>query len=201
MAAGDHQASGMPTAEAGGYPGRGQPGPNPSWGQGPSLEADPSPGRDPASDPGPAVVVVIDPAAFARRQIRAQLAPLGCVVLELAGSEPAHLVRQQLLRARVLLVEPTPRGNEAAGWLAQLKAVNPAAALVVCTALTTRAAVVAYRRAGAADVVAKPWNPARLEAAVMAALNTGGGTRTPPGATGGPATGSEGNPVRRQAPA
>ncbi|QIA26943.1 response regulator [Thermaerobacter sp. PB12/4term] len=115
-------------------------------------------------------MVVIDPAAFARRQVRAQLAPLGCVVLELSGSEPEPVVRRQLQRARVVLAEPAPWGRDAGRWLAALKAMNPAATLVVCTALTTRAAVVAYRRAGAADVVAKPWDPARLQAAVRFAL-------------------------------
>lgn len=119
-------------------------------------------------------MVVLDPAAYTRRQVRAQLAPLGCTVVELAGTEDGAHVARQVARARVLVVEPAPYGSRAEAWLRELRAANPQAVLVVCTALTTRAAVVAYRRAGAADVVAKPWEPGRLQAAVAAALATAG---------------------------
>ena len=116
------------------------------------------------------MVAVIDPSAFARGQIRALLVPWGCEVVELAGDEPLPWLAERLARARVLVVEPASHGAGAAAWLARLKAACPAAALVVCTALTTRAAVVAYRRAGAADVIAKPWSADRLGAAIGEAL-------------------------------
>ena len=52
------------------------------------------------------MVVVIDPAAYARRQVRDQLAPLGCAVVELTGEEDPEALSEALARARVVVVEP-----------------------------------------------------------------------------------------------
>ncbi|WPD19977.1 response regulator [Thermaerobacter composti] len=131
------------------------------------------------------MVVVIDPAAYARRQVRDQLAPLGCAVVELTGEEDPEALSEALARARVVVVEPAPHGSRAGAWLRRLRAIHPGAALVVCSALTTRAAVLTYRGAGAVDVVAKPWRPERLQAAVAAALARAGATGRPTPTSGG----------------
>ena len=113
-------------------------------------------------------MLVIDPAAYARRRVRESLAPLACRVEELTGEEPEELQMQAAGRADVLIVDPARRGRQAEAWLRRLADANPQAVLVVCTALTTRADVIVYRRAGAVEVVAKPFRPWRLRQAVGA---------------------------------
>ncbi|PZN13066.1 MAG: response regulator [Bacillota bacterium] len=119
--------------------------------------------------------MVIDPAAYARRTVREALAPLPYWVEELTGEEPEDLLRQAAGRADVLIVDPVRRGSHAEAWLRRLASANPRAVLVVCTALTTRTDVIAYRRAGAVEVVAKPFRPRRLQRAVGAGTGSGCG--------------------------
>lgn len=114
-------------------------------------------------------MLVIDPAAYARRAVREALAPLACRVEELTGEEPEEEQHRAAGRADVLIVDPARQGRRAESWLRRLAGASPRALLVVCTAVTTRADVIAYRRAGATAVIAKPFRPSRLREAVRGA--------------------------------
>lgn len=126
-------------------------------------------------------MVIIDPVAYARRTARLALAPLRCQVQELNGQEPGPWRRRVLAEADVLVAEPAAHGAEALRWLRQLRAHNPGAALIVCTAWTSREAILGYRRAGACDVIAKPFAPLRLCDAVRLAAESQARRRGAPG--------------------
>lgn len=116
-----------------------------------------------------------DPLPSARRHVAALAARLGLAVHEAATAEECLVAAA---RPEVVLVvcEPLLAGPRPERLVERLRALRPDVAVVAHTADTRAEQVAALRRAGAADVIAKPGRePRLLDALRRWACGEGGG--------------------------
>lgn len=114
-------------------------------------------------------VLIVDDAEFTRAQLREIVQDLGWTVVGEAGDGPAAVALHAQLRPALVLLDitmPTMDGNEA---LAAILAHDPAAKVVMITALGQKEQVLAAIKLGARDFIIKPFDSERV-AATLARL-------------------------------
>ena len=121
----------------------------------------------PSPSPAPKVVVC-DPDSYAAAAVRATLQGLGyacelCPALD----DAVAMVRRD--PATVLLVDLGGREREMLGLLTTLRSAAPGAAVIASGTDVTAACAMDWMRAGASDVLVKPFGPTDLGAAVARA--------------------------------
>jgi len=106
-----------------------------------------------------------------RTMIRGALESRGHeVVGEACGGDDA--VRQfRRLRPDVVTMDITVLERNGADGLQRIRAVDPNAKIILCSALGQRSAVMEAIRAGASDYLVKPFQPERVVQAVEAQLD------------------------------
>lgn len=117
-------------------------------------------------------ILVVDDSAMSRRMLRRILEPAGHTVLE-AGDGLAALERYALDRPGLVLLDMTMRGMHGLDVLAQLRALDPDARVVVATADIQRSTRELVAQGGARGFVAKPFEAERVLEAVRLALSGG----------------------------
>lgn len=117
-----------------------------------------------------AKILVVDDAAFMRAMIRTALEARGHeVVGEAVNGEDAveQFVR---LKPDVVTMDITMREMYGVGGFQRIRAHDPKAKVILCSALSQRALVLEAMRAGASDFLVKPFQAERVVQAVEAQL-------------------------------
>lgn len=114
-------------------------------------------------------ILVVDDSAMSRRMLRRMLESAGYTVLE-AEDGLAALERYALEHPALVLLDMTMRGMHGLEVLAQLRALDPAARVVVATADIQRSTRALVAEGGARGFVAKPFEAERVLEAVRLAL-------------------------------
>src|SRR6185436_15974412 len=120
--------------------------------------------------PEMARVLVVDDAAFMRKMVSDALAKGGHEVVGEAGNGVEAVARFQELRPEVTTLDITMPEKDGLSALKEIIALDPAARVVMCSALGQEAKVLEAIKLGAKDFVVKPFQPARVIEAVGKAL-------------------------------
>jgi two-component system, chemotaxis family, chemotaxis protein CheY len=116
-------------------------------------------------------VLVVDDAAFMRKVVSDALASGGHEVVGQAGNGDEAVERFQELRPELTTLDITMPQKDGLSALAEIMSIDPAAKVLMCSALGQESKVIESIKLGAKDFVVKPFQPARLLEAVGKALN------------------------------
>jgi two-component system, chemotaxis family, chemotaxis protein CheY len=116
-------------------------------------------------------VLVVDDAAFMRKLLSDALVSGGHEVVGEAGNGTEAVARYQELRPELTTLDITMPEKDGLAALAEIMAIDPAAKVVMCSALGQEGKVLEAVKLGAKDFVVKPFQPARVLEAVGKALN------------------------------
>ena len=115
-------------------------------------------------------VLVVDDAAFMRKMVSDALAKGGHEVVGEAGNGVEAVERFQELKPDLMTLDITMPEKDGLAALKEIIAVDPAARVVMCSALGQEAKVLEAIKLGAKDFVVKPFQPDRVIEAVGKAL-------------------------------
>jgi two-component system, chemotaxis family, chemotaxis protein CheY len=115
-------------------------------------------------------VLVVDDAAFMRKMVTDALAGGGHEVVGEASNGVEALDRFQELRPDVTTLDITMPEKDGLSALKDILAFDPAARIVMCSALGQEAKVLEAIKSGAKDFVVKPFQGERVLDAVAKAL-------------------------------
>jgi two-component system chemotaxis response regulator CheY len=115
-------------------------------------------------------VLVVDDAAFMRKVVGDALASGGHEVVGEAGNGAEAVQRYQELHPELTTLDITMPEKDGLAALAEIMAIDPAARVLMCSALGQETKVIESIKLGAKDFVVKPFQPARLLEAVGKAL-------------------------------
>jgi two-component system, chemotaxis family, chemotaxis protein CheY len=115
-------------------------------------------------------VLVVDDAAFMRKVLGDALASGGHEVVGEANNGNEAVVRFQQLRPEITTLDITMPEKDGLAALAEIMAIDPAARVVMCSALGQETKVLESIKLGAKDFVVKPFQPARVLEAIGKAL-------------------------------
>lgn len=115
-------------------------------------------------------VLVVDDAAFMRKVVSDALASGGHEVVGEATNGAEAVERFQELRPELTTLDITMPEKDGLAALAEIMSIDPAARVVMCSALGQETKVLESIKLGAKDFVVKPFQPARVLEAVGKAL-------------------------------
>src|SRR5919109_2564868 len=115
-------------------------------------------------------VLVVDDAAFMRKVLGDALASGGHEVVGQAANGAEAVERFQELRPELTTLDITMPEKDGLAALAEIMSIDPAARVVMCSALGQETKVLESIKLGAKDFVVKPFQPTRLLEAVGKAL-------------------------------
>ncbi len=115
-------------------------------------------------------VLVVDDAAFMRRMLRDILTRNGLEVAGEAADGETAIERYVELRPDLVLMDITMPGISGIEAVRRIVAVDPAARIVMCSALGQQALVLESLEAGARDFIVKPFHPGKVMETVYKAL-------------------------------
>ena len=107
-------------------------------------------------------VLVVDDAAFMRKVLTDALAAGGHEVVGEAGDGDAALAAYRELGPDLVTLDITMPGKDGLAALRELMELDPAARVVICSALGQETKVLDAIKAGAKDFVVKPFERERL---------------------------------------
>ena len=116
-------------------------------------------------------VLVVDDAAFMRKMVSDALAKGGHEVVGEAGNGVEAVARYQELKPDLMTLDITMPEKDGLTALAEIVAADPAARVVMCSALGQEAKVLEAIKLGAKDFVVKPFQADRVLGAVEKALS------------------------------
>ena len=115
-------------------------------------------------------VLVVDDAAFMRKMVSDALTKGGHEVVGEAGNGVEAVARYQELRPEVTTLDITMPEKDGLSALREIIAFDPAARVVMCSALGQESKVLESIKLGARDFVVKPFQAERVLEAVGKAL-------------------------------
>ena len=115
-------------------------------------------------------VLVVDDAAFMRKMVSDALTKGGHEVVGEAGDGVEAVARFQELRPEVTTLDITMPEKDGLAALKEIIALDPAARVVMCSALGQESKVLESIKLGARDFVVKPFQADRVNEAVVKAL-------------------------------
>jgi two-component system chemotaxis response regulator CheY len=116
-------------------------------------------------------VLVVDDAAFMRKMVSDALAKGGHEVVGEAGNGNEAVARYQELRPEVTTLDITMPEKDGLAALQEIMDLDPAARVIMCSALGQESKVLESIKIGAKDFVVKPFQPDRVLGAVDKALS------------------------------
>jgi len=116
-------------------------------------------------------VLVVDDAVFMRRMVADALTKGGHEVIGEAANGTEAVQQYQELRPEVTTLDITMPEKDGVTTLREIMFFDPAARVVMCSALGQESKVLEAIRAGAKDFVVKPFEAERLQTAVEKALS------------------------------
>ena len=115
-------------------------------------------------------VLVVDDAAFMRKMVGDALAKGGHEVVGEAGNGQEAIDRFQELKPDLMTLDITMPEKDGLQALKEIIALDPAARVVMCSALGQESKILESIKIGAKDFVVKPFQPDRVIGAVAKAL-------------------------------
>ena len=115
-------------------------------------------------------VLVVDDAAFMRKMVSDVLTKGGHEVVGEAGNGVEAVAQYQALKPEVTTLDITMPEKDGLAALKEIIALDPAARVIMCSALGQESKVLESIKAGAKDFVVKPFQPDRVIEAVGKAL-------------------------------
>ena len=115
-------------------------------------------------------VLVVDDAAFMRKMVSDALAKGGHEVIGEAGNGSEAIARFQELKPEVTTLDITMPEMDGLSALREIMGLDPAARVVMCSALGQESKVLESIKLGAKDFVVKPFQAERVIEAVGKAL-------------------------------
>ena len=115
-------------------------------------------------------VLVVDDAAFMRKMVSDALTKGGHEVVGEAGNGIEAVARFQELRPEVTTLDITMPEKDGLAALKEIIELDPSARVVMCSALGQESKVLESIKLGARDFVVKPFQPDRVNEAVVKAL-------------------------------
>ncbi len=115
-------------------------------------------------------VLVVDDAAFMRKMVGDALAKGGHEVVGEAANGNEAVESYQALRPDITTLDITMPEKDGLAALKEIMSLDPAARVVMCSALGQESKVLEAVKAGAKDFVVKPFQPARVAEAASKAL-------------------------------
>ena len=115
-------------------------------------------------------VLVVDDAAFMRKMVSDALTKGGHQVVGEAGNGVEAVAQYQALQPEVTTLDITMPEKDGLAALKEIIALDPAARVIMCSALGPESKVLESIKAGAKDFVVKPFQPDRVIEAVGKAL-------------------------------
>jgi two-component system chemotaxis response regulator CheY len=116
-------------------------------------------------------VLVVDDAAFMRKMVSDALVKGGHEVVGEAGNGNEAVASYQELRPEVTTLDITMPEKDGLAALQEIMALDPAARVIMCSALGQESKVLESIKIGAKDFVVKPFQPDRVLGAVDKALS------------------------------
>ena len=118
----------------------------------------------------PDTIMVVDDAQFTRTRVAKLLHENGYEVIEAGDGEKAVQVYRSAHPDAVLMDITMPHKDGIAA-LTEIRALDPEAKVIMLTALSQQAMVLAAMKAGARDFLVKPYKPERLLRTLERVLN------------------------------
>ena len=115
-------------------------------------------------------VLIVDDAAFMRKLLTDALTNGGHEVVGEAGNGNEAVARYQELKPELTTLDITMPEKDGLAALAEIMAIDPAAKIIMCSALGQEGKVLEAVKLGAKDFVVKPFQPPRVLEAVEKAL-------------------------------
>jgi two-component system chemotaxis response regulator CheY len=115
-------------------------------------------------------VLVVDDAAFMRKMVTDALTSGGHEIVGEAGNGTEAVAQYQALRPDVMTLDITMPEKDGLAALKEIIAVDPAAKVVMCSALGQESKVLESIKSGAKDFVVKPFQADRVLSAIEKAL-------------------------------
>ena len=115
-------------------------------------------------------VLVVDDAAFMRKMVSDALTKGGHEVVGEAGNGIEAISQYQALKPEVTTLDITMPEKDGLAALKEIIALDPAARVIMCSALGQESKVLESIKAGARDFVVKPFQADRVIEAVGKAL-------------------------------
>jgi two-component system chemotaxis response regulator CheY len=115
-------------------------------------------------------ILIADDAAFMRMMIKNILTQNGHEVVGEAANGEEAVARYAELKPDVMTMDITMPEKDGIEALKEIIAADPAAKVVMCSALGQEAKVIESIRSGAKDFVVKPFQPSRVLEAVQRVL-------------------------------
>jgi two-component system chemotaxis response regulator CheY len=115
-------------------------------------------------------VLVVDDAVFMRKMVGDALAKNGHEVIGEAANGVEAVQRFQELQPEVTTLDITMPEKDGVAALREIISIDPAARVVMCSALGQESKVLEAIRSGAKDFVVKPFQPDRIQQAIEKAL-------------------------------
>ena len=115
-------------------------------------------------------VLVVDDAAFMRKLVTDALTKGGHEVVGEAGNGSEAVARYQQLRPDLTTLDITMPEKDGLAALAEIIQIDPAARVIMCSALGQESKVLESIKLGAKDFVVKPFQADRVLDAVAKAL-------------------------------
>jgi two-component system chemotaxis response regulator CheY len=120
-------------------------------------------------------ILIVDDALMVREVMAKTVRLAGHEVVGEASNGREALVVFQDVRPDVVVLDLNMAGGDGFEALGHIRAADPRSRVIVCSALArSRSNVVRALKAGAVDVLAKPFKPQRLLEAIAAAVVPGG---------------------------
>jgi len=116
-------------------------------------------------------IMIVDDAAFMRMMIRDILTKNGYVVSGEAENGAVAVENYLALKPDLVIMDITMPEMDGIEALRRIKAIDPSAKVIMCSAMGQQAMVIDAIQAGARDFVVKPFQPDRVIEAVRKALN------------------------------
>lgn len=120
-------------------------------------------------------ILIIDDAMFMRKLIREALEPLGYEVVAEAGDGIAGLQAIEQCEPDLITLDIVMPRMDGLEVLRSLRRSSPHARVVMITAIDQRESMLEALKLGISDFIVKPFNSARVVAAVEKALRPQGG--------------------------
>ena len=115
-------------------------------------------------------VLIVDDAAFMRKMLGDVLAKGGHEVIGEGANGAEAITQYQSLRPDIMTLDITMPEKDGLAALREILTLEPAAKVVMCSALGQESKVLEAIKAGAKDFVVKPFQPDRVLDAIGKAL-------------------------------
>ena len=118
-------------------------------------------------------VLIVDDLAFIKIVLRDIIEKAGFRVIGEASSGEQAIALYQDTRPDVVLMDITMPGMDGLTALEKIRTIDPAARVIICSALGQQRLILQAIRLGAKDFIVKPFQPQRVISALKKALDIG----------------------------